>query len=136
MAASQLDAGSRLLYRNVNFNTLGALNAREDFLAEQPDLVTLVLQQYERAHAYAIAHPEDAAKALADASHLEERVAEVEIRERTTYPDPAPGKAYAAALAGVVPIIRAENLVAAGADVDEAAATLVDPQPVRAALRA
>jgi sulfonate transport system substrate-binding protein len=135
MAASQLDAGSRLLYRNVNFNTFGALNAREDFLAAHPDLVAIVLGQYERARAVAIAQPDVAAKALADASHLEERVAQVEIRERTTYPKPTPAGAYAAAIAGVVPIIKAENLVAAGTDLDLAAASLLDPQPVRAALR-
>ena len=135
MAASVLDAGSRLLYRNVNFNTFGALNAREDFLAAHPDLVALVLQQYERARTYAMSHPDEAAKALADASHLEERVADVEIRSRTTYPDPTPGKAYADAIAGVVPIIRAESLVAGGTDLDAAAASLLDPQPIRAALR-
>ncbi len=135
MAASQLDAGSRLLYRNVNFNTFGALNAREDFLAAHPDVAAIVLVQYEHARRYAIAHPDEAAKALAQASQLEERVCEVEIRERTTYPDPAPGKAYADAIAGVVPIIRAENLVAAGTDLDTAAATLLDPQPIGAALR-
>lgn len=135
MAASQLDAGSRLLYRNVNFNTFGALNVREDFLAANPDLVAVVLTQYERARRYAMAHPDEAARALAAASHLEDRVAQVEIRTRTTYPDPAPGKAFADAIAGVVPIIRAENLVAGGTDLDAAAASLIDPQPIRAALR-
>jgi hypothetical protein len=35
-----------------------------------------------------------------------------------------------------VPIITAENLVAAGTDIAAAAQTLLDPQPVRAALRA
>lgn len=135
MAASQLDAGSRLLYRNAGFNTFGALNAREDFLAAHADVTAVVLQQYERARKYAIAHPDEAAKALAAASHLEERVAAVEIRDRTSYPDPAPSRAYADAIAAVVPIIKAENLVAAGTDLDAAAATLLDPQPIRAALR-
>jgi hypothetical protein len=74
-------------------------------------------------------------RALADASHLEDRVAAVEIRECTTYPDPTPGKSYADAIAAVVPIIKAENLVAAGTDLDAAAASLPDPQPARAALR-
>jgi sulfonate transport system substrate-binding protein len=49
MAASQLDAGSRLLYRNVAFNTFGALNAREDFLVQHPEVAAIVLQQYQRA---------------------------------------------------------------------------------------
>jgi sulfonate transport system substrate-binding protein len=136
MAAAQLDDGARLLYRNVAFNTFGALNAREDFLAAQPELVAIVLQQYERARRYAKANPDAAAAALADASHLAERVAHVEISDRTTYPDPAPAGDYAQAIAGVVPIIEAEHLVADGTDLHTAAATLLDPQPIRAALRA
>ena len=135
MAASQLNAGSTLLYRNVAFNTFGALNAREDFLAAHPEIVSIVLRQYDRARKYAAARPADAAKAIADLSHVDERVAEVEARERTHYPDPTPGKAYAQAIAAVVPIINAEKLVAAGTDVAKAAATLAEPRPVRTALR-
>ena len=36
MAASEATAGSTLLYRNVDFNTYGFLNATETFLAEKP----------------------------------------------------------------------------------------------------
>jgi len=135
MAASQIEAGSRLLYRNVAFNTFGALNAREDFLAAQPDVTNIVLRQYERARRYAIAHPAETAKILADASKLEVRVASVEVRERTSFPDPTPGRPYTDALTAVAPIIRAEKLVAAGTDIDRALATLIDTAPVRTALR-
>ena len=73
MAASQLDAGSRLLYRNVAFNTWGALNAREDFLAQHPTSRTIVLQQYERARTYASKHVDETATLLADASNARAR---------------------------------------------------------------
>ncbi|GAC1414552.1 MAG: aliphatic sulfonate ABC transporter substrate-binding protein [Candidatus Velthaea sp.] len=135
MAASELDAGSRLLYRNVEFNTYGALNAREDFLAAHPDVTAIVLQQYDRARKFAIAHPDETAKILAEASKLEVRVATVEVRSRTAFPNPAPGKAFADALSAVAPIIRAEKLVPAGTDLERALATLVDIVPVRTALR-
>jgi sulfonate transport system substrate-binding protein len=136
MAASQLDAGSRLLYRNVAFNTYGALNAREDFLAEHGDLATIVLHAYERARSYAAAHTDETAALLADASHLERRVAELQLRERTTYPgDGVPDASYHDAVAGVVAIVRAEKLARPDADLDGAVATLVDPQPARTALR-
>jgi sulfonate transport system substrate-binding protein len=131
MAASELDAGSKLLYRNVNFNTFGALNTREDFLAEHPDVVSVVLDQYQRARAYAIAHPEETAKILAEASKLELRVATVEVRDRTQYPDPVPGPAFHDAVAGVVDIVRAERLTQAGTDLDKALASLIDAQPAR-----
>ena len=50
MAASQLEAGSRLIYRNIAWNTYGALNVREDFLAAHPDVVRIVLRAYELGH--------------------------------------------------------------------------------------
>jgi len=136
MAASQLEAGSRLLYRNVAINTFGALNAREDFLAEHGDVATIVLHAYERARQYAAAHTDETAALLADASHLERRVAELQLRERTTYPgDGVPDASYHDAVAGVVGIVRAEKLARPDADLDVAVATLVDAQPARTALR-
>jgi sulfonate transport system substrate-binding protein len=135
MAASQLDAGSRLLYRNVAFNTFGALNVREDFLAQHGDVATIVLKAYERARQYASSHVEETAALLADASHLDKRVADLQLRERTTYPgDGMPGSDYHDAIAGVVGIVRAEKLARPDADLDAAVATLVDSTPARTAL--
>ena len=131
MAASELDAGSKLLYRNVNFNTFGALNVREDFLADHSDYVSIVLEQYARARTYAIKHADETAKILADASKLELRVASVEVRNRTQYPSPVPGAAYHDAVSGVIDIVRAERLTQPGADLDKALATLVDAQPAK-----
>jgi sulfonate transport system substrate-binding protein len=125
MAASQLEAGSRLIYRNVAFNTFGALNAREDFIAAHPEIVKIVLDQYERARAYALAHPDDVVKALADAAKLEPRVAAIEVKQRTTFVPIKPSKAYAETIDAVVPIIVNEKLVAGGTDVAKAASTLV-----------
>lgn len=135
MAASELDAGSRLLYRNVAYNTFGALNAREDVLRDHPDVTTIVLRQYARAHAYAAAQPAETAKIVAAASNLEIRVAERQLG-RTRYPDPSPGRAYSAALAGVAPIVRANGLALPSADLDAALASLPDPGPAKAALHA
>ena len=136
MAATQLDAGSRLLYRNVAFNTWGALNVREDFLAQHPDVAAIVLQQYERARKYAAAHIDETAGLLSDASKVERRVADLQLRERTTYPgNGTPGADYHDAIAGVVPLIRADKLAKPDADLDGAVATLVDARPATTALR-
>jgi sulfonate transport system substrate-binding protein len=135
MAASQLQAGSRLLYRNVAFNTYGALNAREDFLTQHPDLVAIVLKQYARARAYAATHVDETAALLADASHLDRRVAELQLRERTTYPgNGVPDHDYQSAIAGVVTFVRSEKLARPEADLEVAATTLADPQPATLAL--
>jgi sulfonate transport system substrate-binding protein len=136
MAASELDAGSRLLYRNVAYNTYGALNVREDFLKDHPETVQTVLRAYTRAHAFAAHNVDATAKIVADASNLELRVADRQLKLRTKYPDPTPGAAYHDALAGVVPIVRENALVPAGTDIDGALASLADPAAARAALRA
>ena len=51
LAASELQAGSRILFRNIDFNTFGTLNAREEFLTSHPEALRTVLAQYERARA-------------------------------------------------------------------------------------
>jgi sulfonate transport system substrate-binding protein len=136
MAASQLDAGSRLLYRNVAFNTWGALNAREDFLAQHPDVAAIVVNAYDRARKYAAAHVEETAALLSDASHLERRVADLQLRERTTYPgNGTPGNDYRDAIAAVVPLIRNDKLAKPDADLDGAAASLIDARVATTALR-
>ncbi len=136
MAASQLDAGSRLLYRNVAFNTWGALNVREDFLAQHGDVVATVLQQYERARTYAAKHVDEVAALLSAASKLDRRVADLQLRERTTYPgNGTPGTEYREAIAGVVPLIRADKLAKPDADLDSAVASLPDARPATTALR-
>jgi len=136
MAASELDAGSRLLYRNVAYCTYGALNVREDFLHDHPDVVATVLRQYARAHAFAAKDVDATAQIVATAAGLEQRVVERQLRLRTHYPDPTPGEGYRSALAGVVPIVRANNLALPSSDLDGALASLIDPEPNRAALRA
>ncbi|HEX3549145.1 MAG TPA: ABC transporter substrate-binding protein, partial [Candidatus Elarobacter sp.] len=136
MAASQLDAGSRLLYRNVAFNTWGALNVREDFLAQHGDVAAVVLRAYERARKYAATHVDEVAALLADASKLERRVADLQLRERTTYPgNGTPNADYHDAIAGVVPLIRADKLARPDADLDGAVASLPDARPATTALR-
>jgi len=135
MAASQLDAGSRLLYRNVAFNTWDALNAREDFLTEHPDIAAIVLHQYERARRYATAHVEETAALLSDASHTERRVADLQLHERTAYPgNGTPGNDYHDAVGAVVPLIRSDKLAKPDADLHGALGSLIDTRPATAAL--
>jgi sulfonate transport system substrate-binding protein len=134
MAASQLQAGSRLLYRNLAYNTYGALNVPEDFLRQSPEIVAIVLEQYDRARRFASANETQTAAILAKASSVAPDVATLMLHERTKYPDPVPGAAYARAIGGCEPIIRSDKLVTADADLDGALHALVEPSPARLAL--
>ena len=82
-----------------------------------------MLAQYERARAWILAHPAEAAQILAEAARLSPEVARKQLTERTVLDRDVgvPGEKLRAALAAVVPILRSEKLVLRGGDPDEGA---------------
>src|SRR5207237_2101323 len=58
MAASELQAGSRLIYRNKDFNTYGFLNGREDFVKRYPATTRTLIGLYERAQQWISDQPD------------------------------------------------------------------------------
>lgn len=137
MAQTELEEGSRLIYRNIDFNSWGALNAQAEFLDSYPDLVTLVLEQYERARHWTIENVGEAAQILSEEASLSIEVAELELTERTNLDiDPVPGEVQAAVLERIIPILEDENQFSPGADPQEALATLYRTEFIEAALQA
>ncbi len=129
MAASELEAGSKLLYRNIDFNTYGFLNAREEFIDQYPELTTRVLAAYERARQWILANPKEAATILAEEAKISQQVAEIELFQRTVLTtSPVPGEEHAAVLREVIPIFEAENQVRPGTDVEAVLGELLAPQ--------
>ncbi len=136
MAATELQAGSKLIYRNKDFNTYGFLNSREDFLRKYPNVTKKVIELYERAKKWVIDHPDDAAKILADEAQITLDVAKRELNDRMVFTlTGIPGEAHAAVLTAVVPIIKAEQLANPGTDVDKAVADLIDGSYAKAVIK-
>ncbi|MBB3221503.1 aliphatic sulfonate ABC transporter substrate-binding protein [Pseudoduganella umbonata] len=132
MAASELEGGARLVYRNVAFNTYGFLNVREQFLAQRPEEVTRVLAAYERARKWIIAHPSEAARILSEEAKVSLPVALLQVKLRTDFSQPQPGAEHVAALRQAAPILQQEALVRPGTDLDRTIADLVDTRFARA----
>jgi sulfonate transport system substrate-binding protein len=129
MADTELNAGSTLLYRNIDFNTYGFLNANEEFITQFPELTTTVLEQYERARAWILENPDEAAQILAEEAKIAIEVAERELFERTVLDlDPVPGETQAEVLRGIIPIMIADNQVRPGTDVEAVLAELFAPE--------
>ncbi len=126
MAASELDTGSRLIYRNVAFNTYGFLNVREDFLTAHPDVVSRVIVVYERARQWIIANPTEAAKILSEEAKVSLAVALLQIKVRTDFSNPQPSSEHVKALQAAAPILLQERLVKAGTDLDGVITGLID----------
>jgi sulfonate transport system substrate-binding protein len=129
MAQTELEAGSKLIYRNIDFNSWGFLNAREEFVQDHPEYVNRVLAQYERARQWILENPDEAAQILADEAKLSIDVAKKELVERTVLDiNPVPGEEQTQVLEQIIPIFEAENQLQPGADAQEALDTLYAPQ--------
>lgn len=135
MAQTELEQGSKLIYRNIDFNSYGFLNAREGFLEDHPEETHQVLAGYERARQWILDNPEEAAQILAEESSLSIEVARQELFERTVLTgSPVPGEEQSEVLRGIIPILEAENQLQPGADAEAALAELFAPQYIEAVL--
>jgi sulfonate transport system substrate-binding protein len=136
MAASELAAGSKLIYRNKDFNTYGFLNSREEFLRKYPETTKKLIQVYERAKQWVVDNPDQAAQILADDAQIGLEVAKRELFDRMNFKTSGiPGEAHIAVLKAVVPIISAEQLANPGANLDKAVTDLVDGSYAKAVLK-
>ncbi|MHC9292378.1 aliphatic sulfonate ABC transporter substrate-binding protein [Mycobacterium sp. LTG2003] len=127
-------AGATLFYRNLDFNSYGFLNAREDFTAEKPQLAQLVVDAYAAAAAWAADNPDQTAQILADAAGLDLPVAQKVIRERSNLDvDPVPGPTQIAVLEKIGPIFVDLGDVPSQQQVDEALKSIVNDKFVKQA---
>ena len=133
-AQTELEAGSRLVYRNLDFNSYGFLNVSEEFLDAHPELVQTVVDAYERARAWILDHPDEAVDILAEAAGVSTEVAERQLLDRTRLDiSPVPGDEHRAVLERVAPLLVAERQVPDEESVTEALDTLFAPEFATAA---
>jgi len=123
------ESGATLFYRNVDFNSYGFLNAREDFLESKPEVAQAVVDAYERARVWADENPEETAQILADVAGLDLPVATRVITERSNLDvDPVPGTAQITVLEKIGPIFVSLGDVATQQQVDEALDTIINDE--------
>lgn len=128
------ETGATLIYRNVDFNSYGFLNATESFIESKPELAQLVVDAYEQARAWAAENPEETAAILAEVAGLDESIASKVILERSNLDvDPVPGDAQVALLEKIGPVFVELGDVASQQQVDEALETLIHDEFATAA---
>src|SRR5699024_537864 len=117
MAAAEVESGARLVFRAVDFNTYGFLNATEEFIDQHADVAQVVVDAYEQARTWALANPEGTAQLLADAAGIDLAVATTVIAERSNLDVPGiPGEDQLAVLEAISPMLADSGDVAGGAD--------------------
>ncbi|MRT30309.1 aliphatic sulfonate ABC transporter substrate-binding protein [Herbaspirillum sp. CAH-3] len=135
LAASELEAGSRLIYRNVNFNTYGFLNVSDTFAARHPDQVKRVIAAYERARNWIITHPDETVALLSEESKLSAPVARLQLK-RNDFSHPQIGREHIEALRAASPILLEEDLVKSGTDLPRTINALIDPSYAQGVVKA
>ncbi|MCP1478605.1 sulfonate transport system substrate-binding protein [Pseudomonas chlororaphis] len=125
MAASEVQAGSRLLYRNSAFNSYGVLSVTEQYAKEHPQTIASVIAAYEQAREWSVKHPDELAKLLADESGLPLEVARLQL-SRTDLGNPRLSAEDVLASKAAAPILVSEELVRRGVNVDQVIDQLLD----------
>ncbi|WP_430915700.1 aliphatic sulfonate ABC transporter substrate-binding protein [Mycobacterium colombiense] len=109
MAETIQQQGSRIIYRNPDFNSGGVLNVREDFISAHPDSVQLVVSTYEEARKWATKHPAELAALLASQAKVPLSVAQEELGRTALDISPVPDDSLRAVLTRVVPLAVADG---------------------------
>jgi len=133
LTTSVLVAGSKNIYDNPSFNSYGFLNATESFLNKSPDIAQAVVDAYEKARAYAVAHPAEVAIILAGEAGIPLNVAQASLKRTDLTISPIPGAAQAKVLKIIGPIFVESGDVPAQSDVDGALSSLLEPKYAKAA---
>ncbi|KUL22994.1 aliphatic sulfonate ABC transporter substrate-binding protein [Actinoplanes awajinensis] len=129
MATSEQESGSKLIYRNVAFNSYGVLNAQEAFLGEHPELAQAVVDAYEKARQWIEDNPADAVKLYAREAKISEAIATTVLTERTKIDvDPVPGAAQRAVFEKILPVLVADANVKTEESARAALDTLFEPK--------
>ena len=123
--ASAEASGATLVYRNIDFNSYGVLNATEEFIEQSPDLLQLVVDAYERAREWALQNPDEAAEILAEVGAIDLDIARAVLERTVIDLDPVPGDAQRTVLEAVGPIQVANGDIASQEAVDAALAELL-----------
>ncbi len=128
LAASELEAGTRIIYRNVNFNTYGFLNTTERFAKQYPEAVERAVRLYERARIWIQKNPDEAAQLLADEAKISLDVAKRQLA-RTGFNESIPTDSHRAALRAAASILLEEGLVKPGTNVGAVIDELITTAP-------
>jgi len=130
MAQTEIQSGSRLFYRNVNFNSYGVLNVREEFAEQFPAHVERVLAAYEKARLWALQNPEEFRKLFASDAKLDDSVIR-KVLERTDLTNSTIGDNQRQVIIASGDVLKQNNVINSSTDVSATVNNLIDPRYVQ-----
>jgi sulfonate transport system substrate-binding protein len=134
MATTEAEKGSKLFFRNPDWNTYGVLNVREEFAQRYPAYVERVIAAYEKARKEALAQPGELQAILQREAKLTEPVAKA-VLARTDLGRPLIGDAQRTTIVAAGAVLKKSGIVKQETDVDAVAAALIDPSYAKKVLQ-
>lgn len=126
MATSELEKGSKLFFRNPDWNTWGVLNVREDFAQKYPAYVDRVLAAYELAREHAKSAPAELRASLIKEAKLSDEVAD-RVLTRTDLTPSTIGDAQKQTILATGDVLKKSAIVKPETNVEQVVAALIDP---------
>ena len=127
MAQTEIQSGSRLFYRNVNFNSYGVLNVREEFAQQYPAYVERVLAAYEKARLWALQNPEEFRKLFAGDAKLDDAVV-TRVLQRTDLTNSTIGDSQRQVIVASGDVLKQNNVINSNTDVSGTVNNLIEPR--------
>ena len=125
MAAAEIESGAVLFHRDKAANTWGILNVREEFAQNHPELVTRVLNAYERARKWSLENPAELRRILGQATGLAAPVIERQL-ERTELTHSAIGEHQRETILQAGLALKEGGVLPADTNIAQAVDALVD----------
>lgn len=127
MAKTEVENGSRLFFRNPNFNSYGVLNVREEFSQKYPNTVKKVLVAYEKARKWSLQNKAQLQDVLEKESKLSPAVAAKQL-ERTNLKDSRIGDAQKKVIIASGNVLKKSGVIPNSVDVPKTTNSLINPQ--------
>lgn len=127
MAQTEIEKGSKLLYRNPSFNSYGVLNVREAFAKQYPDYVKRVLTIYEKARKWSVSNSDELKKTLVKEAKLTDAVATKQL-ERTDLSNSVIGKEQKDTINAAGDVLLKSGVIKESTNVTQVVNDLIEPQ--------
>ncbi|GAA0307780.1 sulfonate transport system substrate-binding protein [Gracilibacillus halotolerans] len=127
MAKYEVENNTPLFFRNIDFNTYGFLNVREEFAEKHPEHVKRIIELYEKARQWVLDNPEEAAELLAEEAGIDLEVAKIQM-ERNDFSNAIPGDVHLESIKEAGRVLQEADVLNDDVDVEETANNLIEPK--------
>jgi len=133
IAATELEAGSKTIYRNPDFSSYGFLNTTDQFIAKYPDHLQRVINIYERARRWILANQTEAIAIVAEESKQSKEIIARQFT-RANFTKAVPDDQHIGSIRAIAPLLVEEEVVRKGTNLTKFIDELVDDSFAKAAV--